>query len=99
MQTRKEHLAAVVEALNRYYTEQEDRFLAAGFIPTVRKRKRGRPAWRHMDWFVKYQIKGLQTKKFGPTVSETAKNKAIRDIAKLLGIHLRSRTSKDQQET
>jgi len=98
MQTRKEHAAKVKEQLARYYLEQEERFLAAGFKSSTPKRARTGQPWEHMDWFIRFQVRGELTRDIVSSYSikpptESGVNKGIQEVALLLQTPLRSMSS------
>ena len=67
------------------------------------KRARTGKAWEQMDRFIRYQIQGWDTidvakgVRSRDSISETAINSAVRDLARLLGIPLRPRNSMTQK--
>jgi hypothetical protein len=99
IQTREEHQNEVVERLKAYHAAQEDRFLAEGFTETRAKRGRRGDPWEGLNWFVRYQICGQLAGEIAgaagkKSVDETAVNKAVRDLSRVLELPLRPRTTK-----
>lgn len=98
-QTREEHLSSIRELLEAHHSAQENRFMAAGFHPTVLKRARSGETWEHMNWFIAYQIHNKTAAKIaestrGDSIDESGINQAIRKLAQILDVPLRSRTSR-----
>jgi hypothetical protein len=97
-QSREEHKAYVLNLLSSHHSSQEKRFLEAGFKATVLKRARSGRAWEHMGWFILYQIHGRKAAEIagtvqGEAIGENAVTQAIRKLAGIMNIDVRSDTS------
>ena len=93
----------VRDALAKHHQEQEQRFLSAGFKPSTPKRARAGKPWEHMDWFIRFQVRGEFTRSIvssylvSPPLTESGVNKGIQEIARLLQTPLRSTNSEPKE--
>ena len=98
-QRRSEHWKHVEKAYEEYYTMREKHLTEIGFTKVKRKRDRSGDPWVHVEWFVRYQVKGWTAERIADrikprtagadTIGATGIYHAVSDFSDLVELPLR----------